>query len=72
MSKNHLINPIYRVDISSVAGHMDTELFYDIEKAVAHVKEWREALEDNPLSIPVGGVHVKITLEEVISYQIVE
>jgi hypothetical protein len=70
--KNHLINPIYRVDVYALSGPVETELFFSIEEAVAYAKLWREDLEDNQDSIPVGGITIRITLEDVISYQVVE
>jgi hypothetical protein len=69
---NHLINPIYRVDVTCLSGTVETEFFLSIERAVAHVASWREDLEDNPDSVPVGGIHFRIVLEETISYQIVD
>jgi hypothetical protein len=70
--KNHLINPIYRVDVRTASRHMDTELFYTEEEAVAYVKSWREDLEVHSNLLPENGVEIKITLEEVISYQTVK
>jgi hypothetical protein len=70
--ENHLINPIYRVDVAALSGPIETELFFDPEAAAAYIKEWREDLENNVDSIPVGGISIRITLEDVLSYQVVE